>query len=157
MQQIVYFFAFLSFFAKKCWKWLFRPTFGVCSTQMLVKIYNTWASVFIIIKLMRQFSTLSYLPQWLWFRHTGFLRLDPARGSPTQCRSIPELGRNTPKIESLLCWANLCLNMTFFTRFDILKWFSASLSVFSSHFWHHHYSKFIGKKLKNFCRGFLLN
>ena len=41
---------YLSFFklfiTKKCWKWLFWPAFGVCSTQMLVKIYNrhVWPS-----------------------------------------------------------------------------------------------------------------
>ena len=34
---LAFFFAFLH---KKCWKWLFRLTFWVCSTQTLVEIYN---------------------------------------------------------------------------------------------------------------------
>ena len=39
--QICYFFCFfLAFLHKKCWEWLFRPAFGVRSTQTLVKIYN---------------------------------------------------------------------------------------------------------------------
>ena len=32
---------FLSLFYKKRWKWLFGPGFGVCSTQLLVEIYNS--------------------------------------------------------------------------------------------------------------------
>ena len=39
--QISYFFGFLPLL---CWKWLFRPEFGVRSTQTLVKIYNSWSS-----------------------------------------------------------------------------------------------------------------
>ena len=34
------FLALLAFLHKKCWKWLFRPAFGVHSTQTLVEIYN---------------------------------------------------------------------------------------------------------------------
>ena len=30
----------IDFYDKKCWKLRFRPVFGVCSTQTLVKIYN---------------------------------------------------------------------------------------------------------------------
>ena len=35
------FFAFSSFLAGSYWKSIFWPMFGVCSTQTLVKIYNT--------------------------------------------------------------------------------------------------------------------
>ena len=35
------FFLFIGFLHKKCWKWPFRPAFGVRNTQMLVKICNT--------------------------------------------------------------------------------------------------------------------
>ena len=35
------FLAFLGFLQQKRWKWLFRPAFGVRSTQTLVEIYNS--------------------------------------------------------------------------------------------------------------------
>ena len=36
---------FKAFLQQKCWKWLFRPSFGVCSTQTLVEIYNQTALI----------------------------------------------------------------------------------------------------------------
>ena len=51
--KVVKHYNFGSFLGKKRWKWLFRPVFGVRSTQMLVKIYNN-------IECMLRFFGLSF-------------------------------------------------------------------------------------------------
>ena len=40
------FLVFLGFLQQQHWKWLFRPAFGVCSTQTLVEIYNRCSIIY---------------------------------------------------------------------------------------------------------------
>ena len=40
--KICAFSSFSAFCKKQCWKSIFRPAFGVCRTQTLVKIFNIW-------------------------------------------------------------------------------------------------------------------
>ena len=57
---------FLAFLHKKCWKWLFWPSFGVRSTQTLVKIYN---NLFLGAACTPKLIEITYLDNeehWIW-------------------------------------------------------------------------------------------
>ena len=63
--------AFLRFFQQKCWKWWFRPTFGVRSTQTLVEIYNT--EHMLKLDLHSLHSDFSKIRQFFWYSAVGCL------------------------------------------------------------------------------------
>ena len=72
-------------FAPKRWLKVFRPAFGVCSTQRLVKIYNTRVQIlmgekkFPLLFLRHNLRIAIYLPSWLIHEliyHVGLSRLD---------------------------------------------------------------------------------
>ena len=62
-----------SFYAQKCWKSIFWPAFGVCITQMLVKIYSTIVfsfDFFLIVEYLRysiSCHSLGCVSKWLKF------------------------------------------------------------------------------------------
>ena len=54
---------------KKIWKWLFRPAFGVCSSQMLIQIYNTPSCVILL-----HFLDLSTESFWMFRYDICFIK-----------------------------------------------------------------------------------